>query len=492
MVKSLRRRFRPLPREAWICALVACLNAVCWSFVTPPFQVPDEPDHFAYVQQLANAHHLPNRGANRYSAAEEVALADLHASKVRHRPGSGKTIGSQAEQRRLEGDLRRIEGTAAPGEESAGLAASEPPLYYALQAIPYKLGSAGSLLDSLALVRLASSLFAGITALFAFLFLREALPRLPWAWVVGGLAVALFPLLGFMSGAVTPESMLYAVAAVLFYLLARAFRRSLTAYLAAAIGITVAVGLLTKLNFVGLLPGTGIAIMLLAVRVAHKSVADALRAFCIAIGLALSPLLLFAIANLLSNRAIFGGVVADATNKTASHGSIFTELSYIWQLYLPPLPGMHGDFVGLFISRRVWFNGWVGLYGWLDTTFPGWVYELALLPAGVVVMLGARELLISRSAVRARVAELTSYMLMALGLMALVGADGYLEFPLEVGNYAQPRYLMPLVVFWGVLLTLAARGAGRRWGPAVGTLLVLLVLAQDIFSQLLVIGRYYG
>jgi hypothetical protein len=42
------------------------------------------------------------------------------------------------------------------------------------------------------------------------------------------------------------------------------------------------------------------------------------------------------------------------------------------------------------------------------------------------------------------------------------------------------------------VLVLAARGAGRRWGPAVGAMIVLLVLAQNAFSQLLVISHYYG
>jgi len=44
-----------------VCALVALLNAACWSFITPPFQVPDEQDHFAYVQQLAETGHLPSK-----------------------------------------------------------------------------------------------------------------------------------------------------------------------------------------------------------------------------------------------------------------------------------------------------------------------------------------------------------------------------------------------------------------------------------------------
>ncbi len=46
-----RAALRRVPRTAWGCALVACLSAASWSIVMPPFQVPDEPSHFAYVQQ---------------------------------------------------------------------------------------------------------------------------------------------------------------------------------------------------------------------------------------------------------------------------------------------------------------------------------------------------------------------------------------------------------------------------------------------------------
>ena len=65
----LRETLRRIPRAALLCALIACLNAACWSIITPPFQVPDEPAHFAYVQQLAQNERLPTAGES-YSAEE--------------------------------------------------------------------------------------------------------------------------------------------------------------------------------------------------------------------------------------------------------------------------------------------------------------------------------------------------------------------------------------------------------------------------------------
>jgi hypothetical protein len=44
----------------------------------------------------------------------------------------------------------------------------------------------------------------------------------------------------------------------------------------------------------------------------------------------------------------------------------------------------------------------------------------------------------------------------------------------------------------GAVLALAARGAGRRFGPLIGVAIVVLVLGHDVFSQLLVAARYYG
>jgi hypothetical protein len=83
------------------------------------------------------------------------------------------------------------------------------------------------------------------------------------------------------------------------------------------------------------------------------------------------------------------------------------------------------------------------------------------------------------------------YTLIALGLIVLIGLDSYRRFPTIAGEFTQPRYLLPLIPLLGVALALAARGAGRRWGPAVGTLIVVLFLAHDVFSQLLVAGRFY-
>jgi 4-amino-4-deoxy-L-arabinose transferase-like glycosyltransferase len=473
---------------AWMCALVACLSAVSWSFITPPFQVPDEPDHFAYVKQLAETGTLPHSSEQAYSQEEALALEILRFAKIRQRPVN-TAIFSAAEQSVLERELQAANRVRAGGSPDAGDATAEPPLYYAFESVPYLLGSGGTLLARLQLMRLLSALMAGLTAIFTFLFLREALPGARWAWTVGASCVALSPLLGFMSGAVNPDAMLFAVGAALFYCLARAFRRGLTVRAALATGLVIAVGFLTKLNFVGLAPGALLGLAVIARRGVRSSGRGALRAPAIATALGFLPVVVYLVRNALSNRPTFG-IVANAI--TTTHGSLLTVANYIWQLYLPRLPGTVADFPGVFTTRQIWFDGYIGRLGWLDTFFPGWVYALALIVAVPIAGLCIRELFRRRAALRARLPELAVYATITGGVMVLIGADSYREFPRQLAEYGQARYLLPMLPLLGAALALAARGAGRRWGPTVGVLLVLAFLAHDLFSQLQVIARYYG
>lgn len=303
-----------VPTAAWICALVAFLNAACWSILTPPFQAPDEPDHFAYVKQIAETWKLPSSKSEQLSSEETSVLLALHAFRIRLEP-QVHTIASRAEQSELQRGLVRASTETTPGSPAAGVAASQPPLYYALEALPYTIAG-GNELTRLRLMRLMSALFAGLTALFVFLFVHEALPRARWAWAVGGMAIALVPGLGFMSGTVNPDSLLFAVSAASFYALARAFRRGLGHGGAVAIGGLTAVGLLTKLNFIGLAPGVLLGLLVLSVRAARVSGRSAYRLLALGGGIAVSPIVLYVASNALFGHRALGSSRLPPTART--------------------------------------------------------------------------------------------------------------------------------------------------------------------------------
>jgi hypothetical protein len=488
---DLRATLRRVPRAAWICALVALLNATAWSIITPPFQGKDEIDHYAYVEYFAHAQKIPEKahlsGEEPYSRKLLQVTGGLHYFQTRFAPFQ-PSLTTGAEQKTLKEDVAGAPALEGYGE--AGRAVGEPPLYYALETIPYSIAGSNVLVQ-LQLMRLFGALLAAMTVLLAFFFLREVLPGVPWAATVGALCLALQPLLAFMSGTVNPDTMLYTVSAAVFLCLARAFRRGLDTRLAIVMGLTIAVGFATKVNFVGVALGVFFGLAVLALRGFKSQRWAGLRAPAIAAGIGIAAPALYVLRNALTSNPATNGAVK--TSGQLAPATVLKELSYTWQMFLPPLPGMKHYFNGMLPIRDVWFNRSVGLYGWMDTMFPTWVDKVALVLAVAVAALCGRELWVRRRALRARLSEFVVYAAITVAVLVMLGFSSYrsdlIEPELSLG---EPRYLLPMLPLLGAVIVLAIRGAGRKWAPVVGVAMVVLFLGHDLFSQLQVIARYYG
>ncbi len=108
------------------------------------------------------------------------------------------------------------------GQGGGTSVSNQPPLYYALEAIPYWLSPSHEILTRLTLMRLLSALMAAGTVLAIFIFLRELLPRSPWTWTVGALAVAFQPTFDFIAAGVQGDNLLFLTASLMFLALLRA------------------------------------------------------------------------------------------------------------------------------------------------------------------------------------------------------------------------------------------------------------------------------
>ncbi|HEY2636186.1 MAG TPA: DUF2142 domain-containing protein, partial [Solirubrobacteraceae bacterium] len=476
---------RSIPRPALACAVAALLNLLAWSLLTPPFHVPDEIAHFSYAQTLAETGRPPvTQTKTVYSPQEEAALAGTYFYGVIGQPRNFPTA-TPAEQAKLGGELARHPGRL--GNRDANVATSQPPLYYAIEDVPYAAARSGSIFTQLALMRAVSCLFGVATVLLCFGFVREVLPGEPRAWGVGALAVSFLPLFAFISSGVNPDAMLYAAAAGLFWAVAATFRRGLTPARGAALGAAVAVGALAKLNFLGFLPGVALAVLYLAWRDSGRP--GAIRGALFAAGVAALPLAVYVLLNVSvwDRPAIgFGGITALAqpgTGGGATSGrSLGGLLSYLWQLYLPRLPFMQTHWFQGIALHRLWFDGLVGRFGWLDYGFPAWVYNAALVVAGAVLALVVAALVRLRGALRGRGAEAVAYVLMVAGLLFVIGRAGYQSVTSGQGTFQQARYLLPLLAPYAALVALAARAGGRRWVPVLGVAFVLVAFAHDLFA----------
>lgn len=473
----------------WVCAALAVLHAALWAVVTPPFQVPDESAHFAYAQYVAEAGRPPPPwpGALPPPTGEDaILLAGVPFST------EGRPSWSSADERWVR---RQLEQQSAPTASSATRgAATYPPLYYAYEAVPSSLGSSLPALERLYLMRLFSALLAGVTVASTFLFLRELIPGTPWAWTVGALVVGFQPVLAFISGGVNNDALVDAAGAVLLLLVARTFRLGLTPGRGVEVGAVAAAGVLAKTTMVGLLPGAGLALLLLWRRAAEGRRRIAARGVVAAgatFGVAIAGWL--AVDTLVFHRPLSAATGGMATAAVDDVTTLSGQLSYLWQFFLPRLPFMTDAFPG-YPDYPVWdvyIQGFVGRFGWFQFGFPLWVNQVGLAALVVVAGLAGVELVRCREALRRRWAELAAYATMFLGSVVLVGVTGYRLRALAGLNFEQPRYLFTLLPLYGAVVALAARGVGRRWGHTAGAALVAVAAWHALFALLLSINRYY-
>jgi hypothetical protein len=507
---AFRRALGAVPLAAWLCAGVAFANAAAWSLLTPPLQVPDEQAHIYYVQQLAETGQVPKQsGPEAISGQDQAVRVYSHLDDI-NTGYLGRPAWTNGEGHLAERTVRGSSPVGGGGSAGVGL---YPPLYYATLVIPYSITKAagGSLLEQIVAMRLFSALFAGGTVLFVFLFLRELVPRAPWAWRTGALVCALQPLFAFGAGGVTPDSLLALFSAATFYLFARAFRRGLTVRLGALLGLTLALATLAKLAALGLVPGALIAGGILLWRAGPEARREALRGLGAGVLAFAGPMLVYLLlSTTVWDRPLLGGGTAASGNAVVSGGggggsgggsaapaagappsSLTGYLTYTWQLVFPRLGFMH-DWLPGFLPNEVWFRGWIGRFGWGGIVFDNWVYTWALRAFEVLLALLAVSLVRLRRPFFRRLPEFAAYLGIAGTLIAFYGYVGYHYF-LDTGFvFEQARYLFPLLALYGGLAAVAVGGLGRRIGVAAGATLVIFAFAHDVAAVMLNVGRFYA
>jgi hypothetical protein len=235
----------------------------------------------------------------------------------------------------------------------------------------------------------------------------------------------------------------------------------------------------------GFLPGVALALLLFIWKAGpdREGTRRALNSSLIAVACAAVPMLIYVFLNstVWDHGVYFGG----------GGPTITGGLSYMWQFYLPRLPWMEAAFDKNQLTNA-WFDGFVGKFGVLEYEFPSVVDAIAAVIYGAIVFLAARELIRRREAIRARGAELAVYLVIAISVLVAIHWAGYVGRTLYYPGFEQVRYLFPILAFYGAIVALAARGAGSRYGPAAGVLIVSLAVAHTLLGVLLTLTRYYG
>ena len=487
-VRRLLARVREIPPVFLAVFLVALCCGAGWAVLTPPFQVPDETEHFAYAQYFAETADLPGRsGRPRYSEEQLRAMRALTTTAIIGR--SNIRVRDDPSDKSLDPSERasRDNGGGPMG------ASPQPPLYYMLASVPYRMFAWADLPARLLAMRLLSVVFFAVAAAVAAALAAELLPGLAVAPVVAGLAIALQPVMGFIAGGVSPDALLSLIAVTLLFVVVRGLRRpSLRA--AAAIAVTTGTGLVTKVTAVALVPGAALAILVVVWRLRQRrGNREARRALGAAITAGVVLPLTYAVWTFVIGRGLLpaGASTALLPMDQIKAPSSLEEASYIWQLYLPRVP-WQTDLFGFWPPADLWLRGLLGVYGWLDYSVPAWLFNIGKDVTVVVLALCASAAALSWRKLRARAVELAVLGVFALGLALVIGIAGY-DYHRNTGFvFEQARYLFPLAGLGATAAGLATAGLGRRFAPFIAVVLVGLFAALEISGVLLTFARYYG
>ncbi len=481
---------------AALIAMIAFINAASWALITPAFNAPDEPDHFAYVQYLAETGHMPSKIPSAQPAdslEETLALNAVDAYSVISNSEARPPwlVRNEREWEHLRG------GIAHPGDNGGGYtpgASGHEVPYYALAAAGYELVRSQSIFSQLTVMRLVSALLAAIVAACAFGVVRELLPRSRVAAVSAGLLVAFQPMFGFIGGAVNNDNGINAAAALSLYLLIRALRRGLDWRLALALGIALAITPLMKETGYEIYPAVAVGLVGLLWRSRHSLSARSWLALTVGFGLIAGGWLI-AKPSLLdrfggSSGPPGGGISASSSVSLAFHmpGRF---LVYLWELFLPPLSFMGHLFPPGWPFYQVYIErGWAS-FGWYTFIFPRWVYVAIVITMGVVGLLALHAAWKYRAAVKKLGWELAVVALFPACVLLAVEAAFFAPSGGRTVVAEQGRYIFPAIAALAAIAVGGTFGLGRRWHVAGATALVVAMMGLSYASQLLTLGSFF-
>ena len=427
---TTRATDRSVPLEAAALAIIILAYlalAVEWNRATPPFDNPDEPAQWNYVRYVADTGTLP-----------VLRLGDDPAQL-----------------------LDRLRSAHFPPGESIDAIRYEshqPPLYYAVAAVAYKLTEGFSLPSHVAIVRLLSTLFGALTVLFSWRLVCALLPAEPALALATAAFVAFVPMHVNMTAAVENDGLSNLLLTVAVFGLLRWLQRGFAWRGAVILGVVMGLAVLTKVTALVVLPLAFLAALLRYRRVGSDARhAHPFGALIVAYGVVL---------------VVWGWWVARNVVTYGWHDPLALDINRL--VVLQPLTGpLTSAAAQRFLT--ISFDSFWAQFGWMGIpvpqVYPALVLLSALAGAGLVVALFRALRVEAVETVRGtKAAEL----LLVLAWPALVFASD-VQYNLTFIQ-AQGRYLFPGIGGIGFFFMLGlSRLAGPRLSTATLTVISLLL-----------------
>jgi hypothetical protein len=485
------------PRRATAAvALVAFAASATWALIEPPLNAPDETEHVAYAQSVAQQGRAPDTApSSRRLYSSELTAAFETAQ-----------IAGQIGQREGRPPWRAAPVPQGRRDDGGGYSTGAPyqPLYYAALAPAQKLGGDWSFWSRLTLMRLTSALLAALGAACAVKLVRELVPEPRWPAIAAGLLYALQPMVSFMGGVVNNDVALNAGAALVLWLSVRVLRRGLTTGTTIALGVALVAIAVVKGSGLALWPAAALAVIVALRRQGSPRGAIALVAAMVVTAgawagaaallhrgdpLPTTPARLSANGNEFPTAP---GAALPSPTRALHHPVDYA--TWIWELALPPLPGMRDlrpsdSHTPGFVAyvERAWAS-----FGMAVVQFPRWVYALialAMAAAGIAAMLALR-----RNAHFTR-RSLPEIAVLALAVLAVALGVEAVFFATEPGGRIVPefgRYYLPAAPALAAIAVGSCFAFGRRAAPVLAGAMVAAMGGLYVASVLLALTAFYA
>lgn len=489
----LVRRLRAVPAPLALVLAAAAILATAWALLLPPFQGPDESEHFAYVQHLAETGRAPSSteysGAGSHSSEQTFAMDRLGLRMLMGSPDA-RPFWNAADQDAWRAFEHGVTNDQRADGNGLNPIAKNPPLYYAYEALAYRAAPDQSLFGRLFATRLANVLLFLVTVVCAWLAAAELTRRL-WARTLTAAIVAIQPQLTSTAGIVNADTLLVTIWSAFTALALRTLVRGPSLRRVAGLSVLAAASALTHGRGLALLPALVIVVALACWR--HRpALREALRwgaAGTLVLGIGLALFRLFTTTQGASGGSLYGG----QTGYLRQGGfSLWGFISQAWQFFFPALPGMRAPIGPDYGFRQMYVETFFGSFGWLEVRFPGRVYDV--LHAGVLLGLVAlvAALVLRRRQLRGRWHLLLGLVAICGSLILLLQLVSYLALlggpdPLIVGRYA-----LPLIVPFALAVTFVATSLPRRWGALFGALVVAFGIVLQMSGLIITVERFYA
>jgi hypothetical protein len=534
-VQRASGHLRVVPRTlVLLLTLVAVLGA-SWALITPAWQVPDEPAHFQYTQDIAEQLRIPH-GTNRlgFSTAVGQGVSISGAATGTFAPALVAPNWSVDAWR----TYTRSFAAAPPSGSNAGGVTPEsanPPFYYVFASLGYRLDAGGTVYGQLFTVRLWDVLLLLVTTIATWLLAGEVFGRRRLPQLVAAATAGLLPMTTFISASANVDSMVIALWSLALWLGARVIRRRGRLSDAAWLSGVVAAAILTKATSYALVLPWLVAF----VSALWLGASGERRATLIRLATASVCLFVPVIAWLVYAHAI-GLAAVNQVGGGGSGLSITGFLSYLWEFYLPKLSFMHAWNETVPVpSYSVWLQEGLATFGWLDFGLAGWVYTVAGWLAAVISVDVVACLQRASSARRAqlfagctvlflgldhwgqrpytatipalafivalalivvglrRTRDRERYLLLLLlgsallALLALLHVTDYESLASGSGILVQGRYLLPVVSVAGLCVALVVAKAPVRVRVALGGSALVALLGLQVIALATVAQVFY-